>query len=191
MKNEFRNFLSPLTGEPARSGWPGTNGRQGKKMRIAREIRNKIQIVAAAMTILFAFGTAAHANIRVSAFLRQFWQPIGRFGQRIAHSDDNERQSAQCYDFQRFCIRCPVFIFRACFARQFESWPEPDWLRDVQAVCCTSLFRRAGIQAGERFDDFGCPERNRHCQTSTSAGRAHNFIAAGEREDHRGTNGNI
>ncbi|HXP79848.1 MAG TPA: choice-of-anchor D domain-containing protein [Verrucomicrobiae bacterium] len=35
-------------------------------MRIAREIRNKIQAVAAAITILLAFGTVAHANVRVS-----------------------------------------------------------------------------------------------------------------------------
>jgi Abnormal spindle-like microcephaly-assoc'd, ASPM-SPD-2-Hydin/Immunoglobulin I-set domain len=35
-------------------------------MRIAREIRNKIQAVAAALTILLAFGTVAHANVRVS-----------------------------------------------------------------------------------------------------------------------------
>ena len=34
-------------------------------MRIAREIRNRIQAVAAAMTILLAFGTAAHANVSV------------------------------------------------------------------------------------------------------------------------------
>jgi len=34
-------------------------------MQIDGEIRKKIQIVAAAMTVIFAFGTAAHANIRV------------------------------------------------------------------------------------------------------------------------------
>ncbi len=34
-------------------------------MRIAREFKNKIQAVAAVLTILLAFGTAAHANINV------------------------------------------------------------------------------------------------------------------------------
>jgi len=34
-------------------------------MQIAGKTRNKIQIVAAAMAIMFTFGTAAHANIRV------------------------------------------------------------------------------------------------------------------------------
>jgi len=34
-------------------------------MRIAREIRDKFQVVAAAMTILLAFGTAARANVNV------------------------------------------------------------------------------------------------------------------------------
>ena len=37
----------------------------GKTMQIDGEIRKKIQIVAAAMTVIFAFGTAAHANIKV------------------------------------------------------------------------------------------------------------------------------
>ena len=41
------------------------NERRGKKMQIAGKIRNKIQNVAAAMMILFAFGTVAHANVRV------------------------------------------------------------------------------------------------------------------------------
>ena len=35
-------------------------------MRIAREIRNRIQAAAAALTILLAFGTVAHANVSVS-----------------------------------------------------------------------------------------------------------------------------
>ena len=34
-------------------------------MRIAREIRNRIQAVAAALTLLLTFGTAAHANVNV------------------------------------------------------------------------------------------------------------------------------
>jgi hypothetical protein len=36
-----------------------------KKMKITVKIRNNIQNVAAAMTILFAFGTVAHAHVRV------------------------------------------------------------------------------------------------------------------------------
>jgi hypothetical protein len=44
---------------------PATNEGLGMKMQIRRKIRNGIQTLAAAMTIMFAFGTAAHANIRV------------------------------------------------------------------------------------------------------------------------------
>ena len=47
-------------------------------MRIAREIRYKIQNVAAAMMILFAFGTVAHANVRVRpSFINFGSQSVG------------------------------------------------------------------------------------------------------------------
>ena len=44
---------------------PATNEELGMKMQIIRKIRAGIQTAAAAMTIMLAFGTAAHANIRV------------------------------------------------------------------------------------------------------------------------------
>ena len=43
-----------------------------KKIQITGKIRNKIQTVAAVMAILFAFGTVAHANVRVRPFAVNF-----------------------------------------------------------------------------------------------------------------------
>jgi len=123
-------------------------------------------------------------------FLRQFWERIGRFDQRIAHRDDYERQSARYYYFFDFFFRVTIFIFRPYFASQFESRPEPQRLREVQTISCTNLFRYPGIQAIKWVDDFGCPEWHRP-EFDDRTGGAHHFVAAGERESHRRANGNI
>jgi hypothetical protein len=65
------------------------------------------------------------------AIIRKFWQPSGRLDQRIIRSDLDEQQSTTYQDFQRFCFRRPVFLFRASFARQFETRPELDCRREV------------------------------------------------------------
>ncbi len=65
LKNQIRSFLSTSNGECARPYVLCATEKLGTKMQIGVKIGCKIQTAAAVAAMLFAFGTAAQANVRV------------------------------------------------------------------------------------------------------------------------------
>ena len=159
-------------------------------MRIAREIRNKIQAVAAALTILLAFGTVAHANIKV--------KPSSvSFGSESVGSTSASHTVTITNENRRSITISSISSSAAQFSFSGPSLPVN--LNPGQSLTGSVTFKPSAAQAYSGSLEFkrsngstiSVALSGTGTSSTTGPGRAHNLIAAGEREDHRGTNGNI